>query len=908
MNMENSSNTVSDPLMLKVYRYYAENSITTIPLHPLSRCTPEDPMRYKHPMICQYTTMSYDWWSEDTADYSFQVTDGSRSITPANWEVTGVSDAISRGCGIGVVCNDGYAMLDLDLHNEDPNISPTDPNYKGFIVGTKEDLLSRLEQVGHKDVSFSARGGIHIGGSSDTSNYVGATISLFSGDFVIQGCEVAARGSRQMVSPPTLGGAGYTGGTGWLEMIETCAPLMTMPAFEVISSDGKSDTKGDGATTYPYDYVTGMKEKYPRKFGDVLISLRRKFPMYMKPNGIPRGSRNNKMFELASDVIRFTELAEFASEDERISFCLVVMSHIRLSYVEDVKGYTLGELENSVIYKYAGRKNYEDLNASLGVRDDSSSQELSTIVNAGVTADGTALPTYYKEKLAQDAQDRLAVEMYLDKPVGGVGAVTTISTASQHTQSPQSPQSPQKPLQKLASWSERLSTTKSFSQHMQLIYPHNFYDASRGVWWLYDEVLGYWKEFGGTGTEAYMLQLVKNELLRSGVISLEKFNKKGLWTDVLTDWKTDVARMSGIRANEMLWGKSGSMRSKVDWLINVQNGVYDVINDVLLPHSPLYEFEGVMNGSWVDIGYQDDVVTGFIESIALGRADTSLALSHCIGLCSVSTTSAEVIMVLNGVQGSGKSTFIGALHSLLGSRDNGGFAVTKTLEDMESPHSSEHFPGATMVSIHEVENTRNKSGKLKSISSGNVMTSNPKGISERTYYGGIQIVIGSNKTPRFSDGDDSIRARLRIISFIRSYRETTGADKFLAEKLATPSALSAILALAASGLRDLRSRGMHVPHTAESEEIIEEILLESDPVLHFLSETVTMTGVWDDTVQSGELYKLYQDFARAGGYAQKSAKSFTRDMKSHRCAYYASIRFDGVVRGGYRGMILNTGI
>jgi putative DNA primase/helicase len=305
-------------------------------------------------------------------------------------------------------------------------------------------------------------------------------------------------------------------------------------------------------------------------------------------------------------------------------------------------------------------------------------------------------------------------------------------------------------------------------------------------------------------------------------------------------------------------------------LINLDNGLYNWIDDKLLPHDPDY-----LCTQRIPVAYAPNAkcpnVDYFFDSTI--PKDCIPMIEEAIGYCLIPDSRFEKAWMFLGEGRNGKSTLLKLIIKLLGDKN-----VSK-------------------IPLHEIINNRFKRaelfGKLVNI----FVDLNPKALEDTGYFKAIvsgdpidgerkfkdpfdfmpysRMLYSANQMPRSLDRTPAFYRRWYIIPFTQRF-EGKKADRSLIYKLTTSEELSGLLNRGLAGLRRL----MDNETFTESQTVIQELLkykTENDSVVAFVEECCVLDD--EHEIARQDLYEAYHIYCEDGGLQPTSRRTFYTRLK-----------------------------
>ena len=271
-------------------------------------------------------------------------------------------------------------------------------------------------------------------------------------------------------------------------------------------------------------------------------------------------------------------------------------------------------------------------------------------------------------------------------------------------------------------------------------------------------------------------------------------------------------------------------------LIIVNNGIYNRLEDKLMPFSPDYVFTTKIATNYNPNASVEPVFNGWsvskwFDEIADGQADKLNLLWQVIGASVDSNVSHEcAIFLVDDQQGNtGKSTFEDLIMNLVGKENCSQLKLKEFEEDFKLAGVDEK--AVIIGDDNDPKSFNEDSSNFKSLVTGETILINPKTV--KPYYSRFYTLIiqSMNGVPRFKDSTDAHLRRFRIIKFNHQYEATEANAKIKADYINRPELLEWLLYKALHEKTFVRFM-----QTEESIISVKEIKEDNDPVYHFVNK------------------------------------------------------------------------
>jgi len=141
-----------------------------------------------------------------------------------------------------------------------------------------------------------------------------------------------------------------------------------------------------------------------------------------------------------------------------------------------------------------------------------------------------------------------------------------------------------------------------------------------------------------------------------------------------------------------------------------------------------------------------------------------------------------VLLIIVGIEGSGKSTFAKIITEIFGKEKVSNVDVV----DFDKPHHTEDFLGKLFnISTEADQIIINNSGLFKRVSGGDPVTINPKGkkVYNIPFEEVLKLILVCNNMPKFKNIDNAFLQRPIFIEFKHSFRDTKEENKDLFKEI-----------------------------------------------------------------------------------------------------------------------------
>jgi putative DNA primase/helicase len=317
--------------------------------------------------------------------------------------------------------------------------------------------------------------------------------------------------------------------------------------------------------------------------------------------------------------------------------------------------------------------------------------------------------------------------------------------------------------------------------------------------------------------------------------------------------------------------------------INLKNGLYDLENEELIPHSKKffhvnqipYEYnpkaKPKMLLEWLNYAFdKENCKEEIIQSI-----------QRFFGYCLLPACNEQKALWLVGIAESGKSKLAQLLCSLLGEVN------TATLEilALKDKFGLAEIVNKKLIWMDEIDSSALSAiaeSRLKSAISNNPIGVEKKGVDRVSLVPNAKWIFSTNKLPRFNDKSDGIYRRFIFLPFRNAIKRENVNPNFLQELLEKEA--SGILNWAIEGAKSYLEKGLIEP--TASKQLKESHKSDSNPLADFVEEYLEIGN--NGEISSTKLKELYSEYAEENGYRDQNVRSILKSIKE----MFWHIKFD----------------
>lgn len=290
--------------------------------------------------------------------------------------------------------------------------------------------------------------------------------------------------------------------------------------------------------------------------------------------------------------------------------------------------------------------------------------------------------------------------------------------------------------------------------------------------------------------------------------------------------------------------------------INLSNGLFDIDNMTLLPHTP-----DIFTINKIDICYDKnakcDDIDKLLSSICCKKQPLINLLSQMLGYILLPSCEYQKAFILLGNGSNGKSVFLETIRQMFGDCNCSSLA----LEDLGNEYKPSEIVGA-LVNIGDdsghslLENT----AVFKKLVTGDSMTFNRKYGQPFKFCNTAKLIFAANSLPPTTDKSDGFFRRCIIIPFDAVFKPgVEGYDPGIIHKVTTPTAKSYLFNIAISGLKKLLEKS-YFDESDETKTLLNTYMINNNSVASWYA------GVTQVSSNEIEAYGAYVKWCTTNNY------------------------------------------
>ena len=310
--------------------------------------------------------------------------------------------------------------------------------------------------------------------------------------------------------------------------------------------------------------------------------------------------------------------------------------------------------------------------------------------------------------------------------------------------------------------------------------------------------------------------------------------------------------------------------------IPFKNGIYDIVEDELLPFSPDIVVTNKTPYDYKPEAY-NELMDITLDKMACGDEQIRAVMEECAGYCLYRRNELGKAFILTGEKANGKSTFLDLVKKMLGEEN---------ISALDLNEMAERFSTAMMfgklANIGDDIGDEFLMGKhvsnFKKIVTGNRIKAEFKGQDGFEFEPYTKLLFAANTIPRMRDQTGAVLRRLVIIPFNAKFtKEDPDYDPYIKYKLIEPGPMEYFISIAVAGLRRVLENNQFTQSAAIDEQV-REYELQTNPVVGFINLLEESDVV---NKSSKGIYSKYQGWCYETGGKPMSKSYIDNAVKRH---------------------------
>jgi putative DNA primase/helicase len=306
------------------------------------------------------------------------------------------------------------------------------------------------------------------------------------------------------------------------------------------------------------------------------------------------------------------------------------------------------------------------------------------------------------------------------------------------------------------------------------------------------------------------------------------------------------------------------------FIINVRNGLYNVLDGSFKPHTPAYYSTVQINANF-EMTARCPQFMKFLKGI-LPEEEIYL-LQEIFGYLLIPVNKAQKSFVYVGAPNAGKSTLLSIAQEILLGSENVSNIPWQSLSDRFK--TAELFGKLANIFADLPSKSVDDNGMFKALTGEDYITAERKNKDPFSFRPYARLLFSCNEIPKnYGDRSDGFYRRLIIMRFEKSV-PAKKRDPNLREKLAVER--DGILLWAMDGLKRLMANSYLFTETEGTKAELQRYRIESNSVLSFVEECCKLEDGAECVRE--DLFNAYRDYCYKNGLKPMSQANFNKDVE-----------------------------
>lgn len=307
-----------------------------------------------------------------------------------------------------------------------------------------------------------------------------------------------------------------------------------------------------------------------------------------------------------------------------------------------------------------------------------------------------------------------------------------------------------------------------------------------------------------------------------------------------------------------------------------KNGVYDLAEQKLKPHSPDYVISNLVPWDYKPDAYSE-LVDKTLDKLSCGDKQIRTLIEECIGYCFYRDSKLGKCFILTGEKNNGKSTFIFMLNTLLGDDNYSSVDITNLARELDIASLANKLANIKDDIADNYMEGLNVS-LFKQVATGNRCRGKFLYQDPFDFYPYATLIFSANSIPRIKDTTGAVTKRMVIIPFNAVFtKDDPDFDPFINEKLCKSECMEYLVKIGINALINVINRNGFSECAAADEEM-NAYKLSNDSVLGFIQE------YGEDQIENqavSSIYSAYELYCANNGLKPTTQIMMSKKIKTH---------------------------
>lgn len=385
-----------------------------------------------------------------------------------------------------------------------------------------------------------------------------------------------------------------------------------------------------------------------------------------------------------------------------------------------------------------------------------------------------------------------------------------------------------------------------------------------GAQFLFDKFANYMKNSQHTVVINGNLHIYKNGIYQNGYKEIESTMIS------LIPNLSDAKRKEVLKYMNLICSDTEAADARY---IAFRNGIYDVVEDNLLPFTPDIVVTNKIPWDYNPNAF-NELTEQTLNKLACKDESIRALLEECIGYCFYRRNEMRKAFILTGGKRNGKSTFLDCVKAILGDVN---------ISALDLKELGDRF--STSMMFGKLANVGDDIGDdflqgsqvamFKKIVSGNRIKAERKGQDPFEFNPYIKMLFSANDIPRMKDKTGAVLDRLVIIPFNAVFdKSDPDYDPFIKYKLMCQESMEYLIRLGIQGLKRILAN-QDFTKSEKVEKQVKEYEEENNPIIAFLSQ---YGRDYITNEPTSDVYRLYTVFCAENSMQPMSNIVFSKQI------------------------------
>ena len=308
------------------------------------------------------------------------------------------------------------------------------------------------------------------------------------------------------------------------------------------------------------------------------------------------------------------------------------------------------------------------------------------------------------------------------------------------------------------------------------------------------------------------------------------------------------------------------------FLINLENGIYDIKHNAFIEHDPKYHFL-----SKIPIEYNKKAkikkTKQFLKQVL--KTEDIKRLQEIFGYCLYREYHIQKAFMFLGEGANGKSTILNLLKCMLGNHNVSSVSLQELCENRFAP--SNLYGKLANIYPDLPDKTLTKTGMFKILTGGDTISAEQKFKDYFNFINYSKLIFSANKLPESRDDTNAYFRRWEFVNFPYTFYGDK-CDTKIIEKITTEKELSGLFNWSLTGLRRLLKNGCFTD-SRSVDEMREKYQRLASPIAAFVMDCLEIRP--EKYIIKDDLYRCFAEYCVKKGLPVIQKNVFSMKLHEH---------------------------